>query len=72
VPVPRNARGAGAFRFAERRCWAQSFKFALGSPECNRRYGKYCAPLARSGKFGNSEDCERRLGCAQAMSGTGW
>jgi len=34
-----------------------------------RPYGKYCAPLARSGKTGNSEDRERRLGCVQAMSG---
>jgi len=27
---------------------------------------KYCGPLARSGKFGKSEDSERRLGRAQA------
>jgi len=29
-------------------------------------YAKYCAPLARSVKFGKSEDSERRLGRARA------
>ena len=32
-------------------------------------HGKCCAPLGRSGKLGNSENGERRLRCAQAMSG---
>ena len=39
------------------------------SLEPSSPYGKYCALLARSGKFGDGEDCERRSGGPQAMSG---
>jgi hypothetical protein len=36
-----------------------------------QRHGNYCGPLARSGKFGKSEDSERSLEQPQAMPGMG-
>jgi hypothetical protein len=44
---------------------------AAGTPAHKRPYGKYCAPLVRLGKFGNSEDCERRFEEASGDVGDG-
>jgi Zn-dependent M28 family amino/carboxypeptidase len=43
---------------------------AAGSSR-KRSYGKYCAPSARFGKLGNSEDCERRFEEASGDVGHG-
>jgi len=60
-------RGWSVFQVGERRFSERLLPAAAACPAHNPPYGKYCADLARSGKFGNSEVGERRLGQARAL-----